>query len=202
MAAAAHTAKAPARAWGRLTHQWVHGNRYRLLRHILLVAVAMVVGAALFSFATAPDRFDPLGDYPVQTVKSRVPGVEGPAVFAGDDLVVVGVKCNNSDRPVLVEGESRWQSINPRGRYVANPGGSRTLPPGCTQTRYVNDIPRSIEERVQRTGRAETWSITGTETPVRADGFRGESRVWVTANFRVVAVYPAQVGPYLPPVVR
>lgn len=199
---AAHTATAPIRGVRSLVEQWVHGNRYRLLRHLLLIVLAMVVGAALFSFATAPDRYDPLGEYPPQVVKSRVPGISGPAVYAGEDVVIVGLKCNDSTGTVRVEGESQWQSINPRGRYIANPSGVRDLPPGCTQTPYVNDVPRSIEERVQRTGHAETWSLTGSDTPIRADGFRGEPRVWVTANFRVIARYPTELGPYVPPVVR
>lgn len=149
---------------------------------VLLVAV-------LVAHLLEPPPFDPLGDFPVQSVENRVTGVGGPAVLLGDDVRVRSTKC--ADTEVTVRGEWRWVSAEPRGTSV--PAGSTpafTRPAGCVTTEYANPMPDAVVERsleLLGDGVTPSWYITGTETPLDEDGGEGVQQVWQTENFVVVA---------------
>lgn len=150
------------------------------------VVVLLVV---LINHLLEPPPFDPLGEFPVQIVQNRVPGVDGPAVVLGTGVRVRSTKCADSE--VTVSGEWFWVSAEPRGSTV--PAGSTpafTRPAGCVTTEYSNPMPDEVVQRTEELlseGVAPSWYITGTETPLDDDGREGVAQVWQTENFVVVA---------------
>lgn len=162
------------------------------LRLAVAVAVASIVTLVLVLVAQVLDEppFDPLGEYPTQQVRSRVEGMEGPAAMVGDVVVVAGIKCNGSDRPVKVRGSLSWVSIDPRGSIVQVGGGTAMRSPGCTSFRFENPMPDAVRDRsVELLGRGivPIWHITGYEEPIAPNGHPGVRRDWQTENFMVVA---------------
>lgn len=129
--------------------------------------------------------FNPLGQYPQQTVVSRVDGV--PGVKIGTPLVVRALKCNSVSAPVVVDGSAQWQLIAPPGTGPAVAFGGQALRlPGCTEwtdaerspgtstvfPSYRNEVPAEIAEYVRAQaarGVSTTWVISGQETPVDPD---------------------------------
>jgi len=156
---------------------------------VLAVGLFAIAGAILYSEARTPEQWDPLGDYEVQVVTSRVDGVPGPAVHLGGLVEVIGVKCNDEPTPVQVEGVVSWQAMDPPGAAIETGAGTADRPPGCTSQRYANPIP--VEVRVAiRAQHAQgvdrpVWRIRGVETPVRGHE-EGATARWVTENFTVI----------------
>lgn len=123
--------------------------------------------------------WEPLGDYPVQTVLSRVDGVEGPAVAEGGTLEVRATKCTAPDirEQVGVAGFYVWQRIEPTRLQVEGGEGTGFRQPGCDTRVFSNPLPREIGPGL--------WHLAGQETAER--GASSQTRYWRTENFRVVA---------------
>lgn len=135
-------------------------------------AVAAVLGLALWD-STHQNLYDPLGEFPLQTVTDITVEV----------VTVEGTKCNDSDLPVAVYGELGWQRMDPLGFSSQIRSGSNTRQPGCITSVFVNDIPEEVLE-VNEDG--DSWRIFGTEWPIDPNtGERGKERVWATQNFEI-----------------
>lgn len=165
--------------------------------HGLLILSIALLGTALLTLAVAvavslrsPHAWDPLGEYPDQTVVSRVDGIDGPAARLTDGVTVVGTKCANT--AIRVRGSVFWQSTTPPGILVAAGSGVATRQKGCVTETFLNPIPGAVRAAVNRpTDPVRRWVITGTETPVRDAGDNGRSRegiprAWTTAEFEIV----------------
>jgi len=159
---------------------------------LFLVALLIVGQLYFLRLSAQPDQYDPLGEYPVQEVMNRLPGVDVPALRLGDTVEVVGTKCNNTNNPVTVEGRSSWVSVEPPGGAYASGEGIGTRDPGCVEKIYQNVIPKEVEERssvfFEQGKEYVVWRITGVETP--ADEPNGVSRSWTTVNFRIYPKTP------------
>lgn len=136
-----------------------------------LVAVALAAG-----YATS--GFSPLGEFPVpQTVHTRVPGVDGPAAYAGTSVEVSGTKCVASKNAVFVSGTSQWVRLDVGGAApIAHYAAGRSREPGCKTQTFVNELPDEVVPG--------TWRLEGSET-VR-DGPRSQTRAWYTESFKVL----------------
>lgn len=186
----AHARKWAASFW----HQWMNGGRYKIIGAALGGGVAVLVAVAVAAWAAAPPPpFDPLPVSETQTVKSRVFGVDGPAVLAGDDVKVSGRRCNNSDATIQVRGNLTWQSVLPRGSTM----GEQVFAPGplivgCTSFNFSNPMPPVVVERIEALSRQgidhSVWRIAGDATPIDPDtGEPGVTRHYTTDNFTIVA---------------
>jgi hypothetical protein len=148
------------------------------------VSVALFVVAASIVFAElrTPDVWDPLGDYPVQTV------ADSDHSLRVDGLITVdAVKC--ADEQVHVRGVLSWQAMDPPGSVIETGSGTSVRAEGCETFTFQNPIPREVRDVIEAQHAngiaAPVWRITGTETPFDADR-TGVARTWVTENFVVV----------------
>lgn len=170
----------------------VHSSAKTVSVSIVVLGAALLVLAAAILFAElrTPTVWDPLGDYPVQEVTTRVPGVSGPAVYVDGTVDVVATKCNDTGEPVDVETTLTWRSVEPLGAAWHRGQSFSTRSPGCESLTFHNPVPVAMRELVEAQFRAgftePVWQIVGTETPVREDGSDGKRQTWRTENFRVV----------------
>lgn len=177
---------------------------------LVILAVAMLlVGAIGVTAYERATRWDPLGDYPVQVAYAVVDGVRQPAVkspvpgngssaaavvlptfYLDDKINTTGIKCTNTTDEITVTGALSWVSDVPPGRIIEVARGGGPRGPGCITYEFANPIPPQILDVLNdlaADGIMESeWHLTGTETPVKADGTEGEQRVWTTTVFRIV----------------
>ena len=119
--------------------------------------------------------YHPMTDYPVQTVLSRVPGVEGPAIVVGGELRVRGTKCTRSDTPVT--GSFVFVTIGDPRRVVEGISGTGIRRAGCTTREYANPLPAGVVPGL--------WQLAGLE--IARDGTREQRKAWESEQFQVVA---------------
>lgn len=194
------TVDARSQAWG-----WFGG----VVIGVAILLVAFSAGAKWLEAA----RWDPLGDYPLQTVFSgdslpqeidpstTLAGSStstGPPTFYVDqEISVFGTKCVKRGEGlgiVQVKGTLSWVSDNPVGRIIEVGRGGGPRGPGCVTSTFNNPIPEEVQEEIERLaekGVTESdWHLTGTEVPLRTvDGVEeeGVSRTWISTTFRVRA---------------
>lgn len=166
-----------------------------------LAGVALC-GGWLIRDASEPAPWNPLGEYHVQAVAERVPGVDGPAAVLGAPLHVEGTKCNESGEPVEVTGTLRWQSIDPAGASGGHVTVNAVRSPGCVTRDFLNPVPPDVLRLMRaaimaRGGQPVVWAVTGEDTPLAPDGRRGVPRIWRTENFTIVppGYVPSEVTP-------
>ena len=170
----------------------------RLVQPLTALVTALLISLIALSTAIyATTRvldppWNPLGEYPVQTVLNRAdPASTSPALRLGDQVEVTGSKCNATADNVTIVGTTSWVSVEPPGTALDVGGGTAVRVPGCTTRTFKNPIPPVVAERVRdlhdRGVTRSIWFITGTETPTRDDGPDGVKRVWVTENFTIIA---------------
>lgn len=170
----------------------VHTSARGLAWAVGVLAVCLLIVAGAVVFAEVRDRpvWSPLGDYPTQTVTSRIDGIEGPAVRLNSLVEVTAEKCNLSGEPVEVVGRLAWQAMDPPGAVIETGAGTGVREPGCVTQRFSNPIPaevRSVISAQHAAGIDEPrWRIRGDETPIRDNGSDGRPGRWVTENFTVV----------------
>lgn len=164
-----------------------HESRVRVAMTAIVVTVGILLGGVV-GRALQPEPWSPLGDYPTQSIEVRQSPGEIPRFELGEDatIPVKGTKCNDTNTPVTVVGTLSWVSIDPRGSVFLIAEGTGERLPGCTTTRFENQIPPEVIARQRELGLAEmVWAIQGTETPVR-DGEEGVVVPWTTENFVLV----------------
>jgi hypothetical protein len=161
---------------------------------LFTAAVAFVVLAATIMFAElrTDERWAPLGNYPDQTVTSRVATLEGaPAVQLGGQTVdVTGEKC--ADVEVDVISTVSWKPVDPLGGGIVvqvEHAGRREA--GCVVAQFQNEIPPMVRAAARRQHdrgvEAPLWIIRGVEIPVSDDRGRGTPAVWQTEPFAILA---------------
>lgn len=171
---------------------------------VFLLAVAILGGVVLSVQQLQPQAYDPLGVYAQQTVGVNSEGERllpfetyGLETFptlrivTGEEkLPVYATKCNNSDGPVQITGETRWQPVDPPGISLLVGKGTASRAEKCTTFNYMNPIPPEVLAVVKRLhdeeGVSETrWKIAGTETPVDPQGGPSVTRTWESDTFVV-----------------
>jgi hypothetical protein len=178
-------------------HKWLW--RISMAGSAGLAIIAFVISSIVYvNQATEKSVWNPLGDYPVQIVDSRVSGIATPALSLNDSLTVRANKCNNTNDPVEIQGRQQWIAVDPAGTIVPSGSGDNKRLPGCTAITYDNAIPDGVRQRVlqfAKEGRnVSIWKITGTETPVKGK-VTGEPRYWTTENFTIFAkLLPGQIS--------
>ena len=168
-------------------------RRRRILSRlgIIIITVAMTLTlAGLASLVAGSLRWDPLGEYPLQVVMNNqeiLDGTSYPTIGLDDTLVVTGIKCASGR--VKVEGTVTWVTDEPPGSEIETGTNAGTRGPGCVNQTYRVSVPDEIVEQVKifKSEGLETsiWHLTGTETPVKSDGTKGEPRTWITTSFRI-----------------
>jgi len=163
---------------------------------ILLVLVALLVGVSASSitfYILKPDTWAPLGEYPIQRVDSRIPGINVPAVYSDDFVMITGTKCNDTDKVVNVRGTLSWSLKEPGKTNLVGPDdsvapqdGVAPRDPGCTTTEFPNPIPQAVVAITKQLGGKATWALVGIETPIRPGKPDGVPVTWVSQNFLVV----------------
>lgn len=153
----------------------------------LAVALLAVAGAITFAAIREPAAFSPLGPYPQQTVDEPQNNADIPVVSLANPVVHVnGRKCNDAG-DYQIAGTVAWQSVEPRGTSIQTGSGTRDAIPGCTRSRYRNDIPDAVLAIMRRQvadGLHPLWRIVGTEIPINGDG-EGVPLTWSTEPFRI-----------------
>lgn len=171
---------------GRLSSPWMIRFAF-----VGLGLASALIGVATFEVWQDANRWDPLGNYPVQTLLTAdgTTPIGEPTYYLDDDITVRGVKCVDSDAPVQVSGVMSWTSIEPPGSIIEVGRGVATRDPGCTQATYSNPIPPAVMGRIAALVadgvEQSTWRISGVETPQR-DGETGEQRAWSTPTFTII----------------
>jgi hypothetical protein len=145
------------------------------------VALLSLAAVVMWAELRVPDRWDPLGDYPVQVV------TDGDHSIRVDGLVEVeAVKCAREQ--VQVRGVLSWQAMDPPGSVIEVGSGTSVREDGCETFRFANPIPTEVRDVIRQQHAAgiaaPVWRITGTETPF-GDTREGVPRTWVTENFEV-----------------
>ena len=157
---------------GRLHLSWPDVARLALLYAMLFV---FLVGPTLYAWFVEP--YTPLGSYPTpQTIASRVTGVDGPAVYAGDDLLVRATKCVDGEAPVAVSGRTYLVSESPRTMTLLQAGDAVRMP-GCQTLLYLNYLPDTLAP-----GR---YRLEGYDEAT--NGERHQRKPWYTEWFTVLA---------------
>ena len=156
---------------------------------IITIAITLLL-AGLTQSLLRVFKWNPLGEYPLQVVMNNqeiVDGISYPTISLDDTLVVTGIKCASGR--VKVQGTVTWVTDEPPGSEVETGTNTGTRGPGCVNQTYRVSVPDEILEQVkifESEGiKSSIWHLTGTETPVKADGSEGESRTWITTSFRI-----------------
>ena len=146
--------------------QWDHWYKYTSVLFLALFTVMF------YALATQEDEpFIALGGSAYDSVQGSV------LTAAGNVVVSAGDKCNLTDHPIEVEGETVWRRLDVLGENV--PGFKGTARYEARECRkdlaFVNPLPTEITEGV--------WEYTGIETA----HWKGEShtRTWRTEPFEV-----------------
>lgn len=168
-------------------------RRRRILSRlgIIIITVAMTLTlAGLASLVASSLRWDPLGEYPLQVVMNNqeiLDGTSYPTIGLDDTLVVTGIKCASGR--VKVEGTVTWVTDEPPGSEIETGTNTGIRGPGCVNQTYRVSVPDEIVEQVKifksEGVEGSIWHLTGTETPVKSDGSKGEPRTWITTSFRI-----------------
>lgn len=136
----------------------------------LVALVSLVVSLWVVS---QDDLYDPLGEYPVQSVDE----------VTATTITTTGTKCNASHQDVEIVGTFNWFRVIPPGFGTEPVNGARTAIPGCETNTFTNTIPESVLAVNQPN---DVWFLTGTEYPIDpATGERGAPRTWQTENFSI-----------------
>ena len=164
-------------------------NRVSAVLGAALAVCLVAVVALLVWVSHLSNDYDPLGEYPVQHVDSKVVGRDTPsALLSSGEVVITGTKCAKAE--TKVRGESSWVEILPGGMVVPLGRGTAVRSAGCTTKTFRDDIPDAVAERVvslhKRGVNESTWQVTGTETPISPDGRDGLPRSWQSQNFVIV----------------
>jgi hypothetical protein len=166
----------------------------RLAGALFTAAVAFIVLASTIMFAElrTDERWAPLGNYPEQTVTSRVAELEGaPAVHLGGQTVdTTGEKCADADVDVLATVS--WKPVDPlAGSIVVQVEHAGHRDEGCVVNQWQNEIPPQVRAAARRQHErgveAPLWVIRGVEIPVSDAHGRGIPAVWQTEPFAILA---------------
>jgi len=175
--------------FGRRVFNSTFGNLDRIT---VLFLFMMMIGVGLYGYRDLqPKAYDPLGNYPEQSVGVNpwttpptfvLPfttfGIESYAtliVSTGLELLpVFGTKCTNSDTVVQVSGEQQWVLVEPKGTNIPGNKGQGTRQPGCQNIPFMNPIPGDVLLRIQQLAASgvttSLWHLTGAETPISPTG--------------------------------
>jgi len=170
-----------------------HTDQRRMMRAlgVSLAFTLVLLAVSLVGLMRARERpWDPLGEYPIQRVDSKIPGYDTPSAFlSSGEIIVTGTKCAN--QATQVTGRVSWVEVAPGGMIVALPVGSTNRTKGCTTQTFRNDFPADVVARVERLASRgvfmSVWQVTGYETPIRADHpSDGVKHPWQSQNFTIV----------------
>lgn len=160
----------------------------RLLLDLALVVFVIAVAQQVYIW-TRPEAKAYL-DYPEQKITNRYV-LGAPSVQEQDDVVVVGSKCNFSERGIKVSGTVTWVSADPPGTQIKTGEGSTTRESGCESFRFINPIPKEVVERTKDLATPDhpfvTWRITGHEVPEDPNIL---SESWTTEPFDIYTANP------------
>jgi hypothetical protein len=164
-------------------------------RHVLTVlgsalgvcVIALVI--SVIALVQTTSEYDPLGEYPVQRVDSKIFGYSSPSVYLSTgEVIITGTKCAETE--TKIEGRTTWTEIVPGGAVIPMPKGTAVRTAGCTTRTFHNRFPDEVVDRVKFSalrGRKQTvWQISGVETPIAPGGRRGVRVAWQSQNFTIV----------------
>ena len=165
----------------------------RMALFLSLLALGLLLGALGYAVVFQDAPWDPLSEYPEQSViaddtylwedASAAGGtIEVPAVPLGP-VTVIGTKC--ADENVTISGDVAWLPTEPPGTPLGQAHGSLTRGPGCLTRTFVNEPPDDVLAWAQKqldAGITPVLRIAGTDTPTR-NGTSGEPRAWSTEPF-------------------
>lgn len=146
----------------------------RILEFVVLGAT--MLAGLLTAIQASVFIFSPLGEFPLQTIESRVVGVEGPAVRVSDPVIVSAVKCARVRIPVrgtisLVRMDTGQREI------VWSATGAAERSEGCQHFTFVNRLPQGIPPGIYRYEGIEEATYLGV---------LHQRVAWRTEFFRVV----------------
>lgn len=171
----------------------------------VVVISAMLLAIVGTYYFVRDDKWDPLGEYPIQSIQSRdsvsipatinktaaVPTAAVPIFYLNDTVTSNAIKCVKAGQDkVTVRGTLSWVSDEPKGSIIKVSEGVTQRGPSCVSYTYTNDIPPSVVSEIGRLSREQgvnhsTWHIAGIETPVKSDGTEGVPRAWLSTSFEV-----------------
>lgn len=174
-------------------------RRVKLERLAVLISVAtlcLAVGALGYRLFIQEDHWEPLGEYPVQVVRTNdtyewVAGDQGettiiPATSVSGRILVAGTKC--ADEEVSVIGVVVWQFVEPPGHKFNDEPGVAVRNPGCETFLYRNEVPPDVRDYALGLIEEEITPVVrigGIETPSR-NGEEGVPVAWTTEPFALL----------------
>jgi hypothetical protein len=178
--------------------RWSRRERWALAISMLGVGRALGLSAFLWLGPEEQPPFDPLGEYPIQTVSNRVEGFGGPALLPDETLTTQGTKCNDADEGVTVIASLQFTRQRPLGKIIPifrNVIAVRT--PGCeTFAKFERPLAEFIQNeaaaRAERGLEPAVWAITGEEVPRDNTGRLGKPRQIRSENFTVLPAPPTE----------
>lgn len=180
-----------------IEHPKVRKTPYYVGMLVVVVSILTLASVAVTLWARA-QRWDPLGDYPLQIASSpNIPGrVDAPdlagipTIYRDEKITVTGIKCGAEPQAVHVIDVLRWVSDAPPGELIETGRGSGDRGPGCISATYRNPIPKAVQDAITDMAAdgitQSTWHMTGTETPIRSNGETGVDRTWVSTSFVIL----------------
>ncbi len=157
-----------------------------LFRIIVVVLLLLNVGglATITLIAIAPVIFQPLGEFPVQTIVAPRDSTGIPMVHLSDKFIAVkGTKCSNLTYPIVVTGSKEFRrEEGETTTIIPISSGGGLQQPGCLTRTFDNAIPDSMTPGL--------WKLKGVETAsgniLFLKGVVTQSKSWETEYFRVL----------------
>lgn len=140
----------------------------------LAVAMALtsLVTAALVLVAVELYRSFTADPNPIRNISPQRVLNDNKRVVSGDVLIVEAIKCNDSDEPISIRGETQYRSVDELGAPpIPNFIGVGDRDPGCRTFTFMNELPQLAPGR---------WRLEGVESS------NGYESTWFTETFEVV----------------
>lgn len=163
-----------AKEWQFIKEMWANGGKPLVLASIYFFGGLFILAAAIvFTLFNRDADYSPLNYKNPQAVLS-------PVVQQGGTLIVDAYKCNDTDKPVAVEGASYWRNLDTQELTLKSATAGAIRDPGCPLLHYENAVPADLPP-----GR---YQLEGVEKTL--DGNRVQGAAWRTEEFVVIEREP------------
>lgn len=154
----------------------VHGQPLVAAVLLFVGSVAVLIAAAIWTFAAPDTRAGVLGDYAEAMIHSTVVGVDGPATEERGPLIVAQERCVNGDQIIQVEVSISARRLEADEKVVPIlTRAKQARAAGCNLSITTYALPPGVTPGM--------WRLEGISRAVNTS----ELRYWASEPFIVVA---------------